>query len=52
MKILVIFIDMIRPNRLSTFNDKIVADTPLDLSLRELGGTYYTNCFSQGPDTP
>jgi arylsulfatase A-like enzyme len=52
MKILVIFIDMIRPNRLSTFNNKIKKNTPLDSSLKELGGTYYTNCFSQGPDTP
>jgi hypothetical protein len=52
VKVLVVFIDMIRPNRLSLFNKKIKEDTPLDISLRELGGTYYTNCFSQGPDTP
>jgi len=52
MKVLVVFIDMIRPNRLALFNKKVKEDTPLDASLRELGGTYYTNCFSQGPDTP
>jgi len=52
MKILVVFIDMIRPNRLSTFNKNIKNDTPLDKSLKKLGGNYYTNCFSQGPDTP
>lgn len=52
MKILVVFIDMIRPNRLSLFNENIEKETPLDESLKKLGGTYYTNCFSQGPDTP
>ena len=52
MRILVVFIDMIRPNRLSIFNNKIKVDTPLDESLKEIGGTFYSNCFSQGPDTP
>jgi len=52
MKVLFIFIDMIRPNRLSIFNNKIKFDTPLDESLRKIGGTCFTNCFSQGPDTP
>ena len=52
MRVLVVFVDMIRPNRLSTFNNKIKADTPLDKSFKEIGGTFYSNCFSQGPDTP
>ena len=33
-------------------NKKIHVDTPLDKSLKKLGGTLYKNCFSQGPDTP
>jgi len=52
MKILTIFIDMIRPNRLSTFNPNNKINTPLDVAFKELGGTVYTNCFSPGPDTP
>tara|TARA_Y100000768_G_scaffold388091_1_gene382120 strand:- start:894 stop:2048 length:1155 start_codon:yes stop_codon:yes gene_type:complete len=51
MKILMIFSDMIRPNRLSVFNETI-SETPLDKSLINLGGTFYRNCFSEGPDTP
>jgi len=43
---------MIRPNRLATFNSQIKGDNPLDVSLKELGGTYFKNCFSPGPDTP
>ena len=52
MRVLTIFIDMIRANRLSTFNEKIKVHTPLDKVFKELGGTIYTNCFSEGPDTP
>lgn len=52
MKILTIFIDMIRANRLSTFNPEVKVDTPLDIAFKELGGTVYTNCFTPGPDTP
>jgi len=52
MKVLTIFIDMIRANRLSTFNDDIKVDTPLDIAFKELGGTVYSNCYTQGPDTP
>jgi len=52
MKILVVFLDMIRPNRLSVFNSKVKSDTQLDLSLKKIGGTYYTNCFTNAPDTP
>ena len=52
MKILVVFVDMIRPNRLSIINKRISPNTPLDEFLKKLGGTFYKNCFSQGPDTP
>ena len=37
MKILVVFLDMIRPNRLSVFNSKVKSDTQLDLSLKKIG---------------
>ena len=52
MRVLTIFIDMIRANRLSIFNDDIKINTPLDNVFKNLGGTIYTNCFSPGPDTP
>jgi len=52
MRVLVVFIDMIRPNRLSIINKNIKDDTPFDKSLKNLGGTLYNNCFTQGPDTP
>jgi hypothetical protein len=52
MRVLTIFIDMIRANRLSTFNANVKRDTPLDIAFKELGGTIYNNCFSSGPDTP
>ena len=52
MKVLTIFIDMIRANRLSTFNGNVKKDTPLDIAFKEMGGTTYTNFFSPGPDTP
>lgn len=52
MRVLTIFIDMIRANRLQTFNPEIQEETPLDTAFKELGGTIYTNCFTPGPDTP
>ena len=52
MRILTIFIDMIRANRLALFNNKIKEETPLDKMFKELGGTIYKNCFSEAPDTP
>jgi len=52
MRVLTIFIDMIRANRLQTFNDEVKKSTPLDEAFKELGGTVYTNCFTPGPDTP
>ena len=47
-----LFIDMIRPNRLSIFNDKIKVDTQLDISFKNLGGTVFNNCYTPGPDSP
>jgi hypothetical protein len=52
MRVLTIFIDMIRANRLSTFNENVKVDTPLDKAFKDLGGTVYINCFTPGPDTP
>jgi hypothetical protein len=52
MRVLTIFIDMIRANRLSTFNADVNDDTPLDTAFKDLGGTIYNNCFTPGPDTP
>ena len=52
MKILTLFVDMIRPNRLSIFNNQIKVDTPLDISFKNLGGTIFNNCYTPGPDTP
>lgn len=52
MKVMTLFIDMIRPNRLSIFNDKIKVDTQLDISFKNLGGTVFNNCYTPGPDSP
>tara|TARA_B100000989_G_scaffold214088_1_gene162767 strand:+ start:27043 stop:28203 length:1161 start_codon:yes stop_codon:yes gene_type:complete len=52
MKILILFIDMIRPNRLSFVNDNIKRISPFEKSIKKLGGTFYSNCFTEGPDTP
>ena len=51
MKILMLFIDMLRPNRFGCYNNNL-EDNSLDELIRELGGTLYTNCFSPAPDTP
>lgn len=52
MRVLCVFVDMVRPNRLQTFNDQIKVATPLDEFFAELGGQYYKNCFTPAPDTP
>ena len=52
MKILVVFVDMIRANRLSLFNNDIKLKTQLDNEFEQLGGTIYTNFYSECPDTP
>ena len=52
MRILIVFADMIRPNRLSTFNNSLKTQNPFEKTLVDLGGTIYKNCFTEGPDTP
>lgn len=51
MKILVLFIDMLRPNLLHTWNSKM-PDTSLDKWIRKMGGTIYQRAYTPGPDTP
>lgn len=51
MRILTVFIDMIRANRLKRFSSN-AQHTPLDSAFERLGGIAYTNCFTPGPDTP
>ncbi len=42
---------MIRLDHLQLFNSS-VKETSLDATLRDLGGTLFTKCYSPGPDTP
>lgn len=51
MKILMIFIDMLRPNLLNTYNKQMPVNR-IDKQIQKWGGTVYTNCFTPGPDTP
>jgi len=51
MKILMIFIDAMRVDKLSTYNNMIVEDTVLDKYIKNMGGEVYTNCFTSSPDT-
>lgn len=51
MKILMIFIDMLRPNLLNTYN-KSMPINRIDRQIQNWGGTVYTNCFTPAPDTP
>ena len=51
MKILTIFVDMIRANRLKLFEPSIKKNNKLDNLLENIGGTVFTNYISQGPDT-
>ena len=51
MKVLMLFVDMLRPNRFGTINNDI-HNNEIDELLESLGGTFYTNCFSPAPDTP
>jgi len=48
---MLLFVDMLRPNRFSLYNDAL-NDNLLDVFIRDLGGTVYKNCFSPAPDTP
>ncbi|UJF33216.1 hypothetical protein [Paenibacillus hexagrammi] len=50
MKILSVFIDMLRPNLMNVHNHE-VPEHELDRFFRQLGGTLYTNCYTPAPDT-
>ena len=51
MKILVVFIDMVRVDHLNQYNPK-AKKTLLDGVLENYGGTLYTKCYTHSPDTP
>jgi len=51
MKILFVFWDMTRVNLLNKVDSENVA-TDIDKFLDEIGGTFYTNCYTPAPDTP
>ena len=51
MKILSIFIDMVRANRLKLFEPSLKKNNALDNFLEDIGGTVFTNHISPGPDT-
>lgn len=51
MKFLVLFIDMLRPDLLHTWNQH--ADwTSIDKWMQKMGGTAYLRAYTPGPDTP
>ena len=51
MKILIVFIDMVRVDHLNLYNEE-AEEGYIDRFLRKLGGTIYTKCYTPGPDTP
>ena len=51
MKILVVFIDMVRVTELNLLDNR-KKETLLDKRLKSIGGTLFTRCYSPGPDTP
>lgn len=51
MKILIVFIDMVRVDHLKVYNPQAKCCL-LDKRLEEIGGTVFTRCYSPGPDTP
>lgn len=51
MKILIVFIDMLRANR-HFKNQLVIENTWFVKYLKNFGGVSYTNCFTQAPDTP
>lgn len=50
MRILILFIDMVRTDLLNVYNEKVKV-TPFDKILNRIGGTIYTNCYTPAPDT-
>jgi len=51
MRILIIFIDAIRVDKLSLYNSNIKQDTLIDKFIRRIGGEIFVNCFTSSPDT-
>ena len=51
MKILLLFVDMVRTDHLNIYNHH-AKRTLLDGYIEALGGTLYTRCYSPSPDTP
>lgn len=51
MKILLVFIDMVRVDHLNVYNPS-AKQTLLDSRIKKIGGTVYTRCYTPGPDTP
>lgn len=51
MKILLLFVDMVRPNLLNVHSPEMKS-TPIDHFIKNFGGTIYENCYSLAPDTP
>lgn len=51
MKILMIFIDMLRPGLLHMYDNTRV-EWKIESIFYKWGGTVYTNCFTPSPDTP
>lgn len=51
MRVLYVFADMFRPNRLNAVNSD-ARYNPMDAFFTQLGGTLYSNCYSPAPDTP
>lgn len=51
MKLLFVFIDMLRPGLLNLVNSSY-PESPLDTELKKWGGVIYTKCYTPAPDTP
>lgn len=51
MKILIVFIDMVRVDYLHSYN-RNTSLCLIDKRLERLGGSLFTRCYSPGPDTP
>ncbi len=51
MKIVFFFMDMLRPDILNIVNPQM-HERKMDRSLKKIGGTVYTNCYTPAPDTP
>ena len=50
MKVLLVFIDMMRTDLLSVYNQNVKDKTSFDLLLEKIGGCIYTNCYTPAPE--